>query len=45
MYLEHGKLIQKQSTCLAIGAAHLEGQKGVLKLLKKAGVKIKRLTD
>jgi uncharacterized protein YbaP (TraB family) len=39
------KLIQKQSTCLAIGAAHLEGQKGVLKLLKKAGVKIKRLTD
>ncbi len=38
------KLIQEQSVCCAIGAAHLEGQKGVLKLLKKANVKVKRLT-
>lgn len=36
-------LMKKQSTCLAIGAAHLEGQKGVLKLLKRAGVKIKKI--
>jgi len=39
------KLIENESTCLAIGAAHLEGQKGVLKLLKKANVKVKRLTS
>lgn len=39
------KLIENEPTCLAIGAAHLEGQKGVLKLLKRAGVKIKRITS
>ena len=36
-----GKMAQEQPTVAAIGAAHLAGKKGVLRLLKKQGFKIK----
>jgi uncharacterized protein YbaP (TraB family) len=38
------KLIKEKSTCIAIGAGHLEGKRGVLNMLCANGVKIKKLT-
>lgn len=35
------QMAQEQSICCAIGAAHLGGKKGVLRLLKQAGCKVK----
>lgn len=37
------KLINEKSICVAIGAGHLEGKRGVLNLLKQTGVKIKKV--
>jgi uncharacterized protein YbaP (TraB family) len=34
------KLIQKKSSFIAVGAAHLPGKEGVLNLLQEAGYKI-----
>jgi uncharacterized protein len=36
-------LVREQTICVTIGAAHLEGQRGVLKLLKKQGVKVTKI--
>jgi hypothetical protein len=38
------KLIQEKSACVAIGAGHLEGKRGILNILKTNGVKVKRVT-
>lgn len=37
------KLIEEKSACVAIGAGHLEGKRGVLRLLKANGVKVKKI--
>lgn len=37
------KLIAEKSICVAVGAGHLEGKRGVLKYLKKAGVTVKKI--
>ena len=37
------KLIKEKSACIAIGAGHLEGKRGVLSMLRASGVKIKKL--
>jgi hypothetical protein len=39
------KLIQEKSACIAIGAGHLEGKRGVLSMLKANGVKIKKIIN
>ncbi|MBL7828794.1 MAG: TraB/GumN family protein [Saprospiraceae bacterium] len=43
MALRIGAVAKERSLFCAIGAAHLAGEKGVLRLLKKAGFKVKAL--
>ncbi len=38
-------LIHKKSVCIAIGAGHLEGKKGILKYLKNEGVEVIKIVD
>ncbi|MFK7947792.1 MAG: TraB/GumN family protein [Saprospiraceae bacterium] len=39
------KLITEKSICVAIGAGHLEGKRGVIKGLKAFGVEVKKIED
>lgn len=39
------EILETQTICVAIGAGHLAGKKGVLRLLKQKGYKIKPISD